>query len=38
MKKFLKILEKYAQTCKDLIENKKQKIYFWEKKAINKFK
>ena len=32
------LLEKYAQTCKNLIENKKERISFWEKKASNKFK
>tara|TARA_B110000438_G_scaffold240231_1_gene238837 strand:+ start:85 stop:528 length:444 start_codon:yes stop_codon:yes gene_type:complete len=32
------LLEKYAQTCKNLIENKKQRISFWEKKALDKFK
>jgi len=32
------LLEKYAQTCKNLIENKKERIFFWEKKASNKFK
>ena len=28
------LLEKYAKQCKNLIENKKQRISFWEKKAI----
>ena len=32
------LLEKYAQLCKNLIENKKQRISFWEKEAANKFK
>jgi len=32
------LLEKYSHTCKNLIENKKQRISFWEKKSINKFK
>ena len=32
------LIEKYAQLCKNLTENKKQRISFWEKKAINKFK
>ena len=32
------LLEKYAQTCKNLIENKKERITFWENKASNKFK
>ena len=32
------LLEKYAQTCKNLIGNKKQRISFWEKQAANKFK
>ena len=31
------LLEKYAKQCKNLIENKKQRIYFWEKKAIINF-
>jgi len=31
------LLEKYAQTCKNLIENKKQRISFLEKKATEKF-
>tara|TARA_B110000263_G_scaffold133907_1_gene116302 strand:- start:545 stop:793 length:249 start_codon:yes stop_codon:yes gene_type:complete len=33
-----KLLGKYAQTCKSLIENKKQRISVWEKKATSKFK
>ena len=32
------LLEKYAQECKNLIEDKEQRISFWEKKANNKFK
>ena len=32
------LIERYAQTCKILIENKKERISFWEKKAIIKFK
>lgn len=32
------LLEKYALFCKNLIENKKQRIDFWEKKAESKFK
>ena len=32
------LLKKYAQNCKKLIENKKQRISFWEEKAANKFK
>ena len=32
------LLEKYSQTCKNLIENKKKRISFWENKASNKFK
>jgi len=32
------LLEKYAQICKNLIEDKKQRISFWEKKALDKFK
>ena len=31
------LLEEYALLCKNLIENKKQRISFWEKEAINKF-
>ena len=31
------LLEKYAQQCKSVIENKKQRISFWEKKAKIKF-
>ena len=31
------LLDKYAMQCKNLIENKKQRISFWEKKAIDKF-
>ena len=30
------LLEKYAQNCKNLIENKKKRISFWEKKAKEK--
>jgi hypothetical protein len=33
-----KILNKYASTCKNLIQDKKQRIDFWEKKALDKFK
>ena len=32
------LLDKYSLLCKSLIENKKQRIDFWEKKAVNKFK
>jgi hypothetical protein len=32
------LLEKYAHTCKKLIEDKKERISFWEKKSIIKFK
>jgi hypothetical protein len=32
------LLEKFSQMCKKIIEDKKQRIYFWEKKAVNKFK
>jgi hypothetical protein len=32
------LLEKYAKICKNLIENKKKRISFWEKQAVNKFK
>ena len=32
------LLEKYAKQCKNLIENKKQRISVWEKKATSKFK
>jgi len=31
------LLEKYAQQCKNLIENKKQRIFFWEEEAKIKF-
>ena len=31
------LLEKYGQLCKNIIEDKKQRISFWEKKAVNKF-
>jgi len=31
------LLKKYAQQCKKLIENKKQRISFWEEKAKIKF-
>jgi hypothetical protein len=31
------LLEKYGQLCKNLIEDKKQRISFWEKKAVKKF-
>ena len=30
------LLEKYAQNCKNLIENKKKRISFWEKQAKEK--
>jgi hypothetical protein len=33
-----KLLNKYGSTCKNLIQDKKQRIDFWEKKALNKFK
>ena len=32
------LLKKYAQNCKNLIENKKERISFWEDKAAIKFK
>tara|TARA_Y100000590_G_scaffold322122_1_gene364732 strand:- start:3326 stop:3796 length:471 start_codon:yes stop_codon:yes gene_type:complete len=32
------IVDKYAVSCKDLIENKKKRINFWEKEAEKKFK
>jgi len=32
------LLKKYAQNCKKLIENKKERISFWEEKAADKFK
>ena len=32
------LLKKYAQQCKNLVENKKERISFWKKKANNKFK
>jgi hypothetical protein len=31
------LLEKYAKQCKKIIEDKKQRISFWEKKTKNKF-
>ena len=31
------LLKKYSQICKNLIENKEQRISFWEKKASKKF-
>jgi len=31
------LLNKYASQSKSLIENKKQRILFWEKKSIDKF-
>jgi len=31
------LIEKYAQVCKRLIEDKKKRISFWEEKADNKF-
>ena len=31
------LLKKYASQCKSLIENKKQRILFWEKKSKDKF-
>ena len=31
------LLDKYAAQCKNLVENKKQRISFWEKKASIKF-
>ena len=31
------LLEKYAQKCKNLIEDKKQRISFWEEQAKKKF-
>tara|TARA_B110000438_G_scaffold299225_1_gene348984 strand:- start:1259 stop:1708 length:450 start_codon:yes stop_codon:yes gene_type:complete len=31
------LLNKYALQCKNLIENKKQRISFWENEAIDKF-
>ena len=33
-----KLLNKYGPTCENLIQDKKQRIDFWEKKALNKFK
>lgn len=33
-----KLLKKYGQLCKNLIQNKKERIDFWEKKALSKFK
>ena len=32
------LLERHALTCKNLIENKKQRINYWEKEAEKKYK
>ena len=32
------LLKKHAQNCKKVIENKKERISFWEEKAAIKFK
>ncbi|MDC0205351.1 hypothetical protein OAJ64_00880 [Pelagibacteraceae bacterium] len=32
------LLKKHGKVCKNLIQNKTQRIDFWEKKALNKFK
>ena len=32
------LLKKYSSLCKKLIENKKQRIDYWEKKAATQFK
>ena len=32
------LLNKYAQVCKSLIQDKKSRIAYWEKEAKNKFK
>ena len=32
------LLKKYAQLCKNLIQDKKSRITFWEKEAQSKFK
>jgi len=32
------LLKKYARVCKNLIEDKAQRIFFWEKQALEKFK
>jgi len=32
------LLKKYSSLCKKLIENKKQRIDYWEKKAVTQFK
>ena len=32
------LLNKYGNMCKNLIQNQKQRIMFWEKKALIKFK
>jgi len=34
----LVLVSKYGLMCKNLIQDKKQRIDFWEKKALNKFK
>ena len=33
-----KLLKKYSLLCKNLIQDKKERIDFWEKKALTKFK
>ena len=33
-----KLLKKYGLLCKNLIQDKKERIDFWEKKALTKFK
>lgn len=35
---FSKLSKKHGFLCKNLIENKKQRIDYWEKKSIHKFK
>jgi hypothetical protein len=32
------LLSKYAQLCKNIIQNKKKRIAYWEKEAESKFK
>ena len=35
---YLILLNKYAQLCKNIIQDKKKRIAYWEKEAGNKFK
>ena len=35
---YKKLLQKYANLCKNLLEDKESRINFWEEKALNKYK